>query len=940
MSPKKHGQTTTPSTRCDHERLRTFLDSDHYHLEDEGLIIHLDECESCRALIESEAGEKEQWEVAKRLLVPSEFDQAGLSTFSAATCCEQPVNQPAAVQDVLASLVPSEDPHHLGRLGTYEVTGVIGVGGMGVVLKAIDPSLDRVVAVKVMNPRLANSEQARKRFAREAKAAAAVLHPNVIPIHSVSSDSKLPYLVMACIRGGSLQKRIQNEGPLPLVEVLRIGSQIAAGLAAAHEQGLIHRDIKPENILLEEGVERVTLTDFGLARAVDDNTVTQQGAIAGTPQYMSPEQARGEQLDQQSDLFSLGCVLYAMCTGRPPFRDDTSYGVMRKIIDETPAPIKHLNSEIPDWMMTIVGKLMAKEKTERYQSAHEVHKLLDTCLGHVQQPHSNPLPRYLVITRPNRSKRKTLMKTIVGVAIVGSLIGLLANSSNLSQLLLNHQSGATQKDERVFAALSQLDSLIVAMMNSPHDMVFLNLGDIGTDSSYLCFKPIEGGMSVRMPAFDGAFRKQQGPYIDRFRKVAESLSIEVNEKSELTDEGKVRGVDFMVELKGQPKEVAVLVREITKQTFQVTDTEECRFDISIMPSQFSVKEGVSPKTVTAAEFIAEASSGNRVYLGEQNHEIYLVLPSLRAVKQLPWNGDVWATDLRDLSPEQLDQIRQGSVQETTTKTAVWVADEDFQPSETTINVIDEIVSKAQKVEVPEWVESPEDKVSFVNVETKKQLGQRICENLRQLNGVCPEDTAQYLNELQGLYFALKPRLNSTESSYQVYDQIALAAWPIALRGCPLTRNGDASEFYKALVELTRPHAAIRANDRLADAGKPTEPIGEDLQAVHVLALARSGELEKALGENRRLVKKLEVNQEKSRLPDLKLIFLGVERSPKSLLQQTVLQEALILALNGQAAEAIEKSQAAGEFDTTGYTDADTIAIQELLAAIANTMGDH
>ena len=130
---------------------------------------------------------------------------------------------------------------------------------------------------------------------------------------------------MAYIRGGSLQKRLQCEGPLTTVEILRIGSQVAAGLAAAHEQGLVHRDIKPENILLEDGVERVTLTDFGLARAVDDASVTREGTIAGTPQYMSPEQARANRSTRQSDLFSLGSVLYALCTGRPPFRAETSY---------------------------------------------------------------------------------------------------------------------------------------------------------------------------------------------------------------------------------------------------------------------------------------------------------------------------------------------------------------------------------------------------------------------------------------------------------------------------------------------------------------------------------------------------------------------------------------------------------------------------------------
>jgi serine/threonine protein kinase len=365
---------TTPQFKlsthgCDLQRIQNFLNSDHYHLEDAELIAHLDACPTCRQYLESQAGEPDRWKQATQLLQASEFDQASSMDYSAATCSGTDVDQPVAVKEVLGLLVPSEYPNHLGRLGTYEVIGVIGVGGMGVVLKAIDPSLDRVVAVKVMSPRLAHNENARKRFAREAKAAAAVLHPNVIPIHSVSSGSTLPFLVMSYIRGGSLQKRLDHEGALQLVEVLRIGSQIAAGLAAAHEQGLIHRDIKPENILLEEGVERVTITDFGLARSVDDNTITQMGSIAGTPQYMSPEQARGEPLDQQSDLFSLGSLLYALCTGRPPYRDDTSFGVMRKIIDELPAPMDKLIPVIPSWFVAIVEKLMAKQKENRFASA-------------------------------------------------------------------------------------------------------------------------------------------------------------------------------------------------------------------------------------------------------------------------------------------------------------------------------------------------------------------------------------------------------------------------------------------------------------------------------------------------------------------------------------------------------------------------------------------
>ena len=147
-------------------------------------------------------------------------------------------------------------------------------------------------------------------FAREAKAVAAVVHDTVVAVHAVDSWNGLPYLVMSSIAGQSLQQRVDRDGPLPIKEVLRTGMQAALGLAAAHGQGLVHRDVKPANILLENRVERVKLSDFGLARAVDDASLTQSGVVSGTPQYMSPEQARGEAVDHRSDLFGLGSVLF------------------------------------------------------------------------------------------------------------------------------------------------------------------------------------------------------------------------------------------------------------------------------------------------------------------------------------------------------------------------------------------------------------------------------------------------------------------------------------------------------------------------------------------------------------------------------------------------------------------------------------------------------
>src|SRR5436853_494145 len=182
--------------------------------------------------------------------------------------------------------------------------GACGRGGFGTVLRAFDEKLHRVVAIKVLSPAFAAHAAARKRFIREARAAAAVKNEHVVGIYDVQEDAQPPYLVMECIDGPSLQDKLDKQGTLGLKEILRIGMQIAEGLAAAHKQGLVHRDIKPANILLENGVERVKITDFGLARAVDDASVTQSGVITGTPMFMSPEQAAGEQLiDHRSDLF-------------------------------------------------------------------------------------------------------------------------------------------------------------------------------------------------------------------------------------------------------------------------------------------------------------------------------------------------------------------------------------------------------------------------------------------------------------------------------------------------------------------------------------------------------------------------------------------------------------------------------------------------------------
>ena len=296
----------------------------------------------------------------------------------------------------LSFLTPAAEPGYLGRLGPYLVEEVIGRGGFGVVLKARDPKLARVVAVKVLAPHLAASGTACQRFLREARAAAAVVHEHIITIYAVE-DQPLPHLVMQFVAGQSLQEKLDREGPLGVKEVLRIGMQTAAGLSAAHKQGLVHRDIKPANILLENGIERVKITDFGLARAADDASLTRTGVVAGTPQFMSPEQARGATVDARSDVFSLGSVLYAMCAGRPPFRADSTLAVLKRVCDDQARPIRELNPDVPPWLAGIIQRLMAKNPADRPASAQEVADLLGQCLLHLQQPEVAPLPAEVAV---------------------------------------------------------------------------------------------------------------------------------------------------------------------------------------------------------------------------------------------------------------------------------------------------------------------------------------------------------------------------------------------------------------------------------------------------------------------------------------------------------------------------------------------------------------
>jgi serine/threonine protein kinase len=332
-------------------------------------------------------------------------------------------------------LAPPERPDEIGRLGPYRVLAVLAQGGMGVVFRGHDPALDRPVALKAMLPGMAAVPNARERFLREARAAAALKHPHVVTIFQVGEDRGVPFLAMEFLEGEPLDTRIRREGRLPLAEVLRIGRETALALAAAHARGLVHRDVKPANLWLESvgdslcesqptrsasGLPSVKVLDFGLAwTQADQAHLTQSGLIVGTPAYMAPEQAEGKPVNPRCDLFSLGCVLYQMCTGSLPFHGASTIAVLRALALHEPPPVGELRPETPRELSALVVRLLAKNPEGRPASAEEVAEELHAL---EQLPTRSILPKPKA--RPARKSRKLLV-AIAGAALALALMLVL-----------------------------------------------------------------------------------------------------------------------------------------------------------------------------------------------------------------------------------------------------------------------------------------------------------------------------------------------------------------------------------------------------------------------------------------------------------------------------------------------------------------------------------
>ena len=312
----------------------------------------------------------------------------------------------------------------------YEILEKIGRGGMGVVFKARQLSVDRVVALKLLPEAMAQDESFAERFVREARSAAAVSHPNIVQVHDVGQDGPTRYIVMEFVEGENLADIIRREGPLPAGRALGIMKQVTEAIAAAHDCGVLHRDIKPSNILVKHA-DHAKIADFGLAkRSATDVTLTETGHRVGTPLYMSPEVVRGLPADRRSDLYSLGAAFYHALAGRPPFEGtDLTAVALQHVRDKAPR-LSSLAPDVPDALCRVVHRLLEKDPAKRRQTAHEVLtdiQSVEESMERTQRAGSEALTRRMGATRGNSTRGTRWRAWLIGcVAVCAVVFGGLA----------------------------------------------------------------------------------------------------------------------------------------------------------------------------------------------------------------------------------------------------------------------------------------------------------------------------------------------------------------------------------------------------------------------------------------------------------------------------------------------------------------------------------
>jgi serine/threonine protein kinase/Leucine-rich repeat (LRR) protein len=448
------------------------------HAEAARLEMHLDGCPNCLSVLRQSIASDELLEAVRArrgegseptaTIAPAIGQReirGGISTWIAARDTTSPEHNPlrTSAADVKSLLSPPQFPDEIGRIADFRVLRLLCLGGMGAVFEAEDIGLKRRVALKLMHASVAATPGATARFLREAQSAAALKHEHVVTIYQVGMHGAMPFIALELLDGETLENRLVRNGNLSVQDVIRIGREIAMGLTAAHRQGLLHRDIKPANIWLEEpqapssampapvdgysfgaaaanvkntdfspgrlSAGRVKILDFGLARQwATDSGMSQQGVVTGTPGYLAPEQFLGSAVDPRSDLFSLGCLMYRMASGKLPFGGSNLLSMVRALAVEEPPPVRTLNPQVPQPLSDLIGQLISKSPDERPPSAQAVvdrlraieRQIADGTAIEKPAAHSAANP-----VKPVGQRKKWIARTTIGFLVLMSLGSLI-----------------------------------------------------------------------------------------------------------------------------------------------------------------------------------------------------------------------------------------------------------------------------------------------------------------------------------------------------------------------------------------------------------------------------------------------------------------------------------------------------------------------------------
>jgi eukaryotic-like serine/threonine-protein kinase len=308
----------------------------------------------------------------------------------------------------------------------YELEELVGTGGMSSVYRAHDSLLDRKVALKVLHQQYTDDEDYVERFRREARAVAALSHPNVVTVIDRGEHEGRQFIVFEYVDGENLKQLIQRRGPAPVTSALELGIQIARGLSFAHQQGLVHRDVKPQNVLLN-GNGEAKVTDFGIARSLDvKHGMTQTGTVLGTSDYIAPEQAQGQHVDEHTDVYSLGVVMYELLTGEVPFPAENFVAVAMRHINEPPPPIRDRRPDVPPRLEAAVQRAMAKDPADRFSTMGEFCQELDACLADELQGTSQGTQ----VMPPPRARRRgvspwPIVLLVLALIAIGAVLAFL-----------------------------------------------------------------------------------------------------------------------------------------------------------------------------------------------------------------------------------------------------------------------------------------------------------------------------------------------------------------------------------------------------------------------------------------------------------------------------------------------------------------------------------